>query len=264
MGDTVSTEHVNKKMNSDIAEEQRRAKPEELRAAIPTKDSLRYVKNATFIADVSALLGLVYYEKIGSDALRPFYISVNADIDPTSKLGAPQTYSELIVDSRAKLTVEALSLISVNVSAEELLEVRIIDNSVARVVLRGDAWEAAINKWLNNPLCHSLVNDPTVGTISVVTGAVQKYFTTKKYKKFEAGTKGGGWGVNVEGSLYTSTSEFDLSVIYGLDLVTFKQVDSVQHFAENIVKQVVVSDEPSLKNVNRMFDNMTKLRPSLF
>jgi hypothetical protein len=264
MSDIFSTKHVNDAMNSSVADARPIAKTEDLQKAIPTSDTLRYVKNDTFVADVSALLGLVYYERIGSEALRPFYINVSVDVDPNSKLTTPQMVSELIIDSKGKLAVEALSLISTSVAAEEMLEVRIINNSAARIVQQGDAWEAAVNKWLNNPLCHSLVNDPKVGTISVVTGAIQKYFITKKYKKFEAGVKGGGWGVNVDGSLYTSTSQFELSVIYGLDLVTFKQVDSVHLFNENIVKQVVVSDTESLQSVNRMFDNMAKLRPSLF
>lgn len=98
----------------------------------------------------------------------------------------------------------------------------------------------------------------------MVTGAVQKYFTTKKYKKFEAGAKGGGWGVNVEGSLYTSTSQFELSVVYGLDLVTFKQAKNVNEFAENLVNRVVVKETAALENVNRMFKNMAMSRPSIF
>jgi len=264
MGDIFTTKHVNDAMNKEIAEARPIAKAEDLQKALPIHDSLRYVKNDTYIADVSAVLGRVYYEKVGSDSLLPFYISIEATVDPRSKLSAPQTVSELIVDSKIRANVEALAFLSAHLSAEELLEVRVINNGSARVVDRGDEWEAAITKWLNNPLCQNLINNPTVGTISVVTGAVQKYFTTKKYKKFEAGAKGGGWGVNVEGSLYTSTSQFELSVIYGLDLVTFKQAENINDFAENIAKRIVVKDVTELANVNRMFNNMAMSRSSIF
>lgn len=264
MGDIFTTKHVNEAMNKEVAEPRPIAKTEDLQKAVPMRDSLRYVKNDTYVADVSAILGRVYYEKIGSDTLLPFYISIAAAVDPSSKLSAPQTVSELIVNSTVKAKAEALSFLSADLSAEELLEVRIINNASARVVDKGDEWEAAITKWLNNPLCQNLINNSTVGTISVVTGAVQKYLTTKKYKKFEAGAKGGGWGVNVEGSLFTSTSQFELLVVYGLDLVTFKQVDNVNEFAENIAKRIVVNDAAGLKNVNRMFDNMTMSRTSIF
>jgi hypothetical protein len=264
MGDNSSTKHVNDTMNKEVAEARPIASDGDLQKAIPTHDALRYVTNDTYIADVSAILGRVYYEKIGQDTLIPFLISVSASVNPTSKLAAPQTVSELIVDSKVKAKVEALSLLSVEMNAEELLEVRVINNSVARVVDRGDEWDAAIAKWLNNPLCQGLINDQAVGTISVVTGAVQKYFTAKKYKKFEAGAKGGGWGVNVEGSLYTSTSQFELTIVYGLDLVTFKQAKSTHEFAENLAKGEVVRDTAELAEVSRKFTNMAMERASIF
>ena len=70
--------------------------------------------------------------------------------------------------------------------------------------------------------------------------------------------------MNVEGSLYTSTSQFELSVIYGLDLVTFKEAYNVNEFAENIANRIVVKDTAGLRNVNRMFDNMAMSRASIF
>ncbi|EKD87294.1 MAG: hypothetical protein ACD_36C00159G0002 [uncultured bacterium] len=264
MGDTFTTKHVNDAMNKGVAEARPKATTDDLQRAIPTRDALRYVKNDTYVADVSSILGRVYYEKIGNDALVPFFISIAAAVDPNTKLSTPQTVSELIVDSKIKGNAEALSFLSVDLNAEELLEVRVINNATARVVDKGDEWEKAIEKWLNNPQCQKLINNPTVGTISIVTGAVQKYFTTKKYKKFEAGAKGGGWGVNVEGSLYTSTSQFDLSVIYGLDLVTFKQVEDVNEFVENIARKNIVKEPAALAAVRKKFDRMAMSRPSLF
>lgn len=264
MSDIYSTSHVNETMNKGVADPVPLASEDELQKAIPNRDSLRYIKNDTYIADVSTVLGRVYYEKIGSDTLNPFIFNVAVTVDPASKLTAPQTVSELIVDSKLSAKVEALSLLSANINAEELLEVRIINNSSARVVDRGDVWDAAIMKWLSNPVCQELINDPAIGTISVVTGAIQKYFTTKKYKKFEAGSKGSGWGVNAEGSLFTSTSQFDLSVVYGLDLVTFKQAKSVNEFVENLASQNVVNDKVELAEVNHKFDRMVMMRSSIF
>ena len=264
MGELFTTKHVNEAMNKTVAEPRPIAKTEDLEKAVPSHDSLRYVQNDTLIADVSAILGNVYYEKIGSDTLIPFLISIPATIAPNSKLSAPLVLSELIINSKMKAKAEALSFLSADIAAEEILEVRVINNASARLVNKGDEWEAAITKWLNNPLCQNLINDPSVGTVSVVTGAVQKYLTTKKYKKFEAGAKGGGWGVNVEGSLYTSTSQFELSIVYGLDLVTFKRAANVNEFAKNIAKRVLVSDAAGLKNVNRMFKKMAMSRASIF
>lgn len=264
MGKSMTTTHINEAMNTEVAEARPIATIDDLNQAVPMRDALRYIKNDTYVADISAILGRVYYEKMGSDTLIPFIISIAAAVDPNSRLSAPQTVSELIVDSKIKAKAEALAFLSAELAADELLEVRVINNAVARVVDKGDEWDTAIAKWLNNSICQNLINDPSVGTISVVTGAVQKYFTTKKYKKFEAGAKGGGWGVNVEGSLFTSTSQFELSVVYGLDLVTFKRADNVNQFVENIAAHVMVKDADDLRNVNRMFDNMVKSRSSIF
>jgi hypothetical protein len=264
MSGIFSTEHVNETMNSSIADPRPIATSDELQKAVPMRDALRYVKNDTYIADASAILGQVYYERINDDTLIPFYLSIGAQVDPNSKLSAPQTVSELIIDKKAKAKVEALSLLNVELSAEELLEVRVINNSIARLVLKGDEWEAAITKWLRNPLCQDLISDSTVGRIAVVTGAVQKYFTTKKYKKFEAGAKGGAWGVNVEGSLYTSTSQFSLEVVYGLDLVTFKQAANVNEFAENLVRRALETDRVGLQSFNAKFSKMVESQASVF
>ena len=262
MGNSVTTKHVNETMNDSVAESKPIAKSTDIKKAIPTRDSLRYIQNDTYVADVSAILGRVYYE-YGSKELLPFLISFSAEVDPNSKLSTPQTVSELIIDSKAKVSVAALSFLQVDLSAEELLEVRVINNSAARLVDRGDAWETAIAKWMGNDMCQSLINDPNVGTISVVTGAVQKYFTTKKYRKYEAGAKGGGWGVNVEGSLYTSTSQFDLTIVYGLDLVTFRRAKNINEFAQNLATKNIVSGA-DIKHVNRLFANMAMSRASIF
>jgi hypothetical protein len=264
MGDNFTTKHVNDAMNKGVAEPRPIAKYEDLKKVIPVRDNLRYVTNDTYIADLSLHLGRVYYEQIGNDTLIPFIFSVETKVNPQSKLSTPQTIAELIVDSKMKAKVEALSLLSGDLSAEELLEVRVINNASARVEDRGDEWDAAIKKWLNNPVCQNLINDASVGTISVVTGVVQKYLSKKKYKKFEAGAKGGSWGVNVEGNLYTSTSQFELSVVYGVELVTFKRAKNVSMFAENIARGVKIDDKLGLMKVNEKFDKMAMSRASIF
>lgn len=264
MGNNVTTEHVNETMTNSVAEPKPFAKPSDIKKAIPIRDSLRYIQNDTYVADVSAVLGRVYYENIDSDELIPFFMPLSAEVDPNSKLSTPLTVSELIVDSKAKVNFEALSFLKVELSADELLEVRVINNSAARLIDKGDSWDAAVTKWMGNDMCKSLINDQNVGTISVVTGAVQKYFTTKKYRKYEAGAKGGGWGVNVEGSLYTSTSQFDLSIVYGLDLVTFKRAKNINEFAANLAKKNIVSSAVDLKHINRLFTNMAMSRSSIF
>jgi hypothetical protein len=249
-GRTPTPEHVNETIN-EIADPQPVATKADIRKAL--KDSLRYIKNDTLVADPSAILGRVYYEKEGSDELHQFPSSIDAPVSADSKLSAPQTVSELIIDTKAKLGVEALALISAQISGGELLEVRVINNATARLADRGDAWEAAVEKWSEMKRTQQLMSDPTVKTISVVTGVVQKYLTVKKYKKFEATAKGGSFGVNVDGNLYTSTSQFELEVIYGIDLVLFKNEKGPENVVRNIVEGAELKTPSARAAVSQKF-----------
>jgi hypothetical protein len=264
MGGNSSTDHVNETMSKEVAVQQPVASLSDIKKAFPTSDTLRYVKNDTFVADPTLILGRIYFEKVGTDALMPFHTSIIASVDEKSILKSPQTISELIIDSKMSASAGFLSFVSLSVSQDEVYELRVINNMAARLVDKGDQWDQALSKWMVNPLCQQLINNPKVGSISIVTGVVQKYMTSKKYKKFEAGAKGGGWGVNVAGNLYLSSSEFQLDVIYGLDLVSFGRVDNVNDFAEKVAMGAMLKAPKDLVKVNNLFDKMAMSRASIF
>jgi hypothetical protein len=264
MGGNSSTDHVNEAMNNEVAVQQPVASPSDLKRAFPTSDTLRYVKNDTFVADPTLILGRIYYEKIGTDALIPFHTSIVASVDEKSILKSPQIISELIIDSKMSVSAGFLSFVSLSLSQDEVYELRVINNAAARLVDKGDQWDQALSKWMANPLCQQLINNQKVGAISIVTGVVQKYMTSKKYKKFEAGAKGGGWGVNVAGNLYMSSSEFQLDVVYGLDLVSFGRADNINEFAEKVAMGAKLMKRVDLAKVNNLFDNMAMRRASIF
>lgn len=228
----LTTEHVNDAMDSEVSDSRARAKIDEVRRAFPVSESLRFVKNDTYVADPTAILGRVYYETQGSDRLEPFHTGIPVEISQKSLLSAPLTVAELIIDGKLGASADVMGLVSLDVTATEVLELRVIDNATARAVTQGEAWELALSRWLSSPLNASLISSPRFTTVSVVTGVVQKYLTSKKYRKFEAGAKGGGWGVNVEGSLYTSSSDFVLDVVYGIDLVTLVHRERVEEIAD--------------------------------
>lgn len=259
-----SSGHVNEVMDKDVAKQQPLATLDDIKKAFPTTDTLRYITNDTYAGAPTKILGRVYYEKIGSNAFIPFHTSIDAIVDEKSVLEGPQIVSEFIVSSKMTATGNYLSFLSLSLESDELYELRIINNASGRVIDKGDAWDQALVKWMNNPLCEKLITDTKVGTISIVTGVVQKYLTSKKYKKFDGKAKGGGWGANVAGSLYLSSSEFRLDVVYGLDLVSISQVNSVNEFAEKIAIGDVLSKEAELTQVNALFDRMVMKHASIF
>lgn len=169
----------------------------------------------------ASLLGRVYYEKHGSPALIPFVTGIEAAIDAQSTLSAPLTVAEMIIDKKYGAAAEILALANLSLDTDEVYELRVIDNAAAKAVTSGAAWRQALDDWRSYPETQALLGNAAVSAVSVVTGVVQKYLTSKKYGKFEAGAKGGYAGINVEGKLYTSSSHFQLNVVYGIDLVSF-------------------------------------------
>src|ERR1700733_6057770 len=244
-------------MNKHVSNARPVATLDDLRKAFPTTDTLRYVKNDTFIASPTLLLGRVYYEKVGDDELIPFHTQITVDVDDRSLLKTPQTVSELIIDSKVSVSADVLALVSLSLKDDELYELRVINKGGGAAQDTGDSWDQALTKWLDNPRSKQLIDSRNVGAVSVVTGVVQKYLTSKKYRKFEAGVKGGSYGVNVAGNLYTSSSEFQLDVVYGLDLVSFPRADDVLEFVQKVVQGGDRVKEPEeLASINRMFSSM--------
>lgn len=260
MGGGATTEHINQAMNEDVAEPLAPSTASDLKRAFPSRDALRYIANSTFIADPSKLLGRVYYEKRGQDALIPFSTRVTVKTDESSRLSAPQTVSELVIDSKASASADFLSLVSLNVGADDVFELRVIDNAAARAIDNGDEWDAAVTKWYENPRSQELLRHPDVAAISVVTGVVQKYLTSKKYRKFEAGAKGGNWGVNVAGNLYTSSSEFQLDVVYGVDLVSFGIRDEPAALEDKVSQVTPMTRKADISEMGDRFTEMARDR----
>ncbi len=260
MGNNHTTEQINEAMNAEVAKQRPASSLDDLRKAFPTTDVLRYIANDTFIADPTKLLGRVYYEKVGSDALVPFQTRLAVAVDEGSKLTAPITVSELIVDSKISVSAEFLALVSLSVGTDEIFELRVINNAAARAVDVGDGWDAALEKWYANPRCKELVDDPSVSAVSVVTGVVQKYLTSKKFKKFEAGVKGGYVGVNVAGNLYMSSSEFQLDVVYGVDLVSFGSRSKPSALTDAIASANPMTKRADIDALGDKFVTMAKVR----
>ncbi len=263
--DCPTTSHVNDSMNNTVAEQESLATQEELENAFKLSDGLRYIKNDTFVADPSLLLGFVYYEMTNSEELSAFLTAVEVDVAESSVLTAPQTVSELIIDSRISGSTNIFSLISLSAGQDEVVELRVINNVTARAITRGKEWNNALSEWMDNSMSIRLIENPNVSSITIVTGVVQKYITSKKFSKFEAGTKGGAFGINVAGKLYTSSSDFKLDIIYGIDLATIdvRGVD-VQEISRRVAEGKVIRQVEELKLRDQLFDKMAMRSKSVF
>ena len=224
MGKKLTSGHINKVLN-EISTPESVATESELKKEFPTVDTLTYIKNDTYTANIDNLLGKVYILKKNGDEQKiyEYYINVDVEVDENSRLKTPQKVSGLIVDSKNSFSADVLSIIGVNISNEELLELRIMNNSAFRINESENKLLSGVRKWNEITEVKVQLQKQDFFRIGVVTGVVQKFCTTKKFKKFEGSVKVGAWGLNVGGSLYTSTTQFDLAVVYGLDLRIIKE-----------------------------------------
>jgi hypothetical protein len=254
MGNTTkpSTEHINSVMNESVAEQRAKATIETVKKEFEADDALRYLKNDSFSAGPASLLGKIFYEKEGEPTLKRWALSITPKVDEASVLKEPITRMELIVENKVAANIEFLSFLSSGLSSDEIYEVKVIDNAVVRLVDHGEEWEKCLISWMQSPFNHEIINDPKVKSIGIVTGVVQKFIISKKYKKFDASVKGGAYGVNVGGELYTSTTEYSFDTRYGIDLVYLPAVKSVAEFSDVVSKGIKVQNSNQLAAINSM------------
>lgn len=176
----------------------------------------RYMKPDS-ISTANQWLGRASYIQEGMSKAEPFPISIKPKIDKDSENSQPLKLSELIVDKKVGATVDILQYINLDSSVEGLLEVVVIKNATARIDMSSDEWVAAMRKWKNLEEIKQILDDPKTQNVSVVVGAAQIHLITKVFDKVKVTGKAGFYGVNAKGEFYTSTSKYELNIVYEID-----------------------------------------------
>ena len=263
--DNPSTDHVNDTMNRSIAEQQPSATEADVQKAFELRDNLRYVKNDTYVADPSLFLGTAFFERSGSDKLEQCPTMVRTKAADSSILTTPRTVSELVIDARLTASLDVLAFFSASCGRDEVYELRVVENYAARADTRCLEWDQALIDWAKHPQIKAVIASPDVTSLTIVIGVAQKYVTSKKYRKFEAGAKGGAFGINVGGKLYTSSSDFRVDVVYGLDLLSYwcrgTDFDTVSE--QLLEAEAAVIDRAQITRRNEMFDRMAVEQKSI-
>ena len=97
----------------------------------------------------------------------------------------------------------------------------VFDQQVGQINDKNPAWTASLRQWkVDNA---EIINDPEVCYIYVVTGFVQKNIVRKQYDKFEGKGQAQGYGININGTLATSTEQYSLDIIFGLSASVLKR-----------------------------------------
>lgn len=228
-----NNEHINEVMNRDIADSVPLATVNELKSKTNVNDQTAYIIADAFTGNPSQLLGRVVEIRKsngecpsslvkGSDLNFEFSpLSVTGfNIDPQTAQSKPVLRSSIIVDKALCAQAGFLTFLSAQLDQKSSFSLMIMDQALG-LISQDNSWKEAIKVWKEEN--QDKMNDPEICYIYVVTGFVQKNIIKKKYYQFEAGVKGGAYGININGKLSTSSDEYSLDIIFGLTPAIIKR-----------------------------------------
>lgn len=228
-----TTKHINDTMNESVAEKTNIATKDEASKKLKLDDQSAYIEADAFIANPYSLLGRVIQirKKAGKcpdsldDPNYKFEFTISPipgiKIDESSKLKEPILRSSIMVNKELALNVSFLSYLSGQLDAKSSFSLMVFDQTTGLVDVHDSTWAANVKTWKEQN--DDLITDPDICYLFAITGFVQKNIVRKKYVKFEAGVKGGAYGVNINGEISTSTEEYSLDIRFGLTPAILKR-----------------------------------------
>ena len=233
MGKKSDTEHINATMNEEVADQSQVPSKETSEKQLKVNEQTAYIEADAFIANPYSLLGRVISirKKDGkcpeslSDPDFNFEFTLfpisKIKVDEVSKIKKPELRGSIIVNKQLSAKVGFLKYLEGQLDTESFFSIMVYDQAMGLVDVQDENWEPSVEKWIVNN--QSLITDPEICYLFVVTGFVQKNVVRKKYVKFKAGAKGGAYGVNISGELSTSTEEYSLDIRFGLTASVIKR-----------------------------------------
>jgi len=221
-----STEHINEVLNKDIAQSSVIPSQSDVYQALALQNDMLYVQADAFVGNPYALLGsILEIRKTTAECpsiFDPTHATIEfsplkiqgARVDEQSKIKEPIKRQSIMVDQKIAAGVSFLNYLTVELEQESSFSVMVFDQAAGLVNRDDSAWGEGVKAWKNEN--QDLLNDPSICYIHAIIGFVQKYVIRRKYKKFKAGTKGGAFGVNLNGELFMSSEDYSLDIRYGL------------------------------------------------
>jgi len=244
MSEKISTDHVNDTMNKEVSQKITIPTKNEAESKLRIEDRKAYIEADAYIADPYALLGQVLQVRKSNgkcptalnDPSARFEFTpypVKRKINENSKLKKPEIRSSIIVDQSLASSIAFLNYLNAELTSKSLFSITLFDQSTGLVDIHDQEWTENVKQWkIDN---NDLMTDSEICYLFVITGFVQKNLLKKKYIKFEAGAKGGAFGINANGELATSTEEYSLDIWFGLESAILKRPDPNYDFSKTIV-----------------------------
>jgi len=242
-------------MNAQVADETALLEAGEAAKAIDSRSNMVYIDADAFIGNPYALLGsVIEIRKVDgkcpaniNDALIEFspYSIQGWEIDETSKIKEPIKRQSIMIDQSLSLEIGVLAYLSTQLKNDASFSIMVFDQAAGVINRQLKSWNDGVEAW--KTANKELLADPEICYIYAVIGFVQKYVIRKKYTKFDVKAKGGAFGVNLNGQLYTSSEDYSLDVRYGLQPVILKRPGGKG--LEAIVSDPSRNDFDVLKNI---------------
>ena len=232
MGQNNNIDHINHTM-SEFSKSIPLATAQDLYTKVKVLDGVAYIIHDDYVANPSLLLGKVievrkvngvcpmsFTDPTGQFEFSAFSIS-NPPIDEKSTLDNPVIRGSIVVDNKLTTEIGFLSYLKTQLSQNSYFSLMVFDQQVGQINDKNPAWTASLRQWkVDNA---EIINDPEVCYIYVVTGFVQKNIVRKQYDKFEGKGQAQGYGININGTLATSTEQYSLDIIFGLSASVLKR-----------------------------------------
>ncbi|KAA5535110.1 hypothetical protein F0919_10995 [Taibaiella lutea] len=233
MGIHNHIDHINNVINQDIADCAFVNTVQELESKVNVNDQTAYIQADAFTDNPYQLLGqIVEIRKVNDKC--PSRVNVQNiqfefcvdtisgfKIDVESKMSKPVLRSSIIADKELCVKAGFLNFLGAQLDDKSSFSLIVIDQAKGLVDFQHSSWQSAVTAWKAQN--QEKINDPDICYIYAITGFVQKNIIRKRYSRFEASGRGGAYGINLQGKLFTSTEDYSLDIVFGLTPAIIKR-----------------------------------------
>ncbi len=223
---------INAVVNDEVADKQPIVDQSKINQLLNIETEIPYVQlEGGFIANPFSLLGRVVEVRKVNGKIPTSVTSANIEfsllpisgvkMEADSQIKSPILRQSVVVDGNVTANVGLFSYLNAQIDAESVFSINVIDQAGGLVDVQDPSWAAGLTKWKQDNA--DVLADDDIAYLYVIIGFVQKQIIRKKFKKFDGTAKGGGMGINVEGSLFLSSDEYAMDVRYGLTPAILKR-----------------------------------------
>lgn len=218
---------------------------------------LPYIETSddTYVGDPTLFLGKLLAVRQENGKCPGTYASGALEALPARVIGMnisaptkPELKRSILIDRKVAAEIQALSYISASLAQDQVASVTVTDLRSQRVV-DDEKYRAALRE--AKETYKEYYEDDSICYLLIVEGVSHKAILSKNYVKVETEGRGGAYGINIGGSYYSTSEDFQKIDRFGLSLAVVRRPkDKADPIAE---KDQLMAEE------QEMFSRFSKL-----